>query len=245
MVSFLKRLAGSLRVYGALLALFFLGLPVLIVAISVRSRTEVWPFVRRVFGLGLALAGVRLRTEGLEQLDPHARVLLMGNHVNWLDHLILIVILPRPIAGFEKVENFRIPIYGWLMRRWGNVPVNRRSNPDEARRVVAEASRLLDEGLIFGMYPEGTRTRDGSLGPFKKGGFHLAVDAEATIVPFAYRGARGVMSTGRWWAMPGEISVHFGAPIQAASFGKEGLDALMEATRAAIVRELGPVAKVS
>ncbi|MEB3222558.1 MAG: lysophospholipid acyltransferase family protein [Candidatus Sericytochromatia bacterium] len=236
MVQSVVRLVGSLRVYGTLLLLLLVGMPVLLVAISLRTRQEVWPFATSVFRLTMRLAGVDVRVEGREHLARSGHLLLMGNHVNWLDHLILTSLLPNPLAGFEKVENFRIPIYGFLMRRWGNVPVSRRSDPEEARRVVAEASRLLSEGVWFGMFPEGTRTRSGELGPFKKGGFHLALDAGATIVPFAFRGADAVMTTGRWWASPGVVGVHFGPPIDPATYGKENLEALVSDTRAAILR---------
>jgi 1-acyl-sn-glycerol-3-phosphate acyltransferase len=230
------RLAGSVRVYGALLALLSLVLPVLLLAVSLLPRKAVWPLATALFRLTLQLAGVRVRAEGREFLPAHGHVLLMGNHVNWLDHLILVSLLPNPVAGFEKVENFRIPIYGFLMRRWGNVPVSRRADPDEARQAVAAATRLLAEGVWFGMFPEGTRTRNGELGPFKKGGFHLALDAQAVIVPFAYRGAREVMSTGRWWAAPGEVWVCFGKPIAPQAYGKDHLDALVSDTREAILR---------
>jgi 1-acyl-sn-glycerol-3-phosphate acyltransferase len=86
------------------------------------------------------------------------------------------------------------------------------------------------------MFPEGTRTRNGELGPFKKGGFHLALDTQAVIVPFAYRGAREIMSTGRWWAAPGEVRVCFGKPIAPQGYGKDRLDALIADTREAILR---------
>ncbi|MEB3328395.1 MAG: lysophospholipid acyltransferase family protein [Candidatus Sericytochromatia bacterium] len=230
----LTRLAGSLRVYTALLLLLLGAMPMLAVAVLLLPRTTVWPVATAAFRLTLRLAGVQVRAKGLEHLPETGHVLLMGNHVNWLDHLILVSLLRHPVAGFEKVENFRIPVYGFLMRRWGNVPVSRRSDPEEARRAGEAASRLLAQGVWFGMFPEGTRTRTGALGPFKKGGFHLAVDTGALIVPFAYRGAREVMATGRWWAMPGEVSVHFGAPIEASAYGKARLDALLIDTREAI-----------
>ncbi|MEB3197740.1 MAG: lysophospholipid acyltransferase family protein [Candidatus Sericytochromatia bacterium] len=228
------RLAGSLRIYSVLTALALLGFPPIMLVISVWPRARAWGFIQGVFGLALRLAGIKVRIEGLSHLPRDRAALYMGNHVNWLDHLILATALPSPLAGFEKTENFKIPIYGPMMRRWGNVEVSRRKDPEEARRVAQEASRRLAEGCNFLVFPEGTRTRDGQLGAFKKGGFHMAIDAGAPIVPFAFQGAAAIMATGRWWTFPGTVVLHFGAPIDPADYGKDTLEALSQTTRQAI-----------
>ncbi len=231
----LLRLLASIRVYTFLTLFLVLCFPIIIVVISIRSQEDSWPFVQRCFRAMLATAGVRYEAVGLEGLDFSRGYMMMGNHVNVLDHFILASIIPRPFVGFEKTANLKIPIYGRMMKRWGNVGVSRSADPVEAKRAAAEAADRLRQGIGFLVYPEGTRTRTGAIGPFKKGGFHTAVDAEAQILPFTYNGAREILAPGRWWAMPGLVTVTFAQPIDATAYGKERLDALMKATRAAIV----------
>ena len=230
-----RRLLGSVRVYAALWLFLGLCFPIIIVVISIRSQQASWPFIQRCFRAMLACAGVRFEARGLEGLDFSRGYMMMGNHVNWLDHFILASIIPSPFVGFEKTANLKVPIYGYMMRRWGNVGVSRSADPAEAKRAAAEAAARLREGIGFLVYPEGTRTRTGAIGPFKKGGFHTAVDAEAQILPFTYNGAREVLAPGRWWAMPGLVTLTFAPPIDAALYGKGRLDELVQATRAAIV----------
>lgn len=212
------------------------GFPPIVVVINVWPRHSAWGFIQRTFRVALWLAGVSVQQTGIERIDPKAPAILMGNHVNWLDHIILATLLPTPLVGFEKTENFRIPIYGPMMRRWGNVEVSRRSDPQEALRAAADAAKILAAACWFLVFPEGTRTRTGQLGPFKKGGFHMAVDADAVIVPFAFEGAWDVMATQRWWATPGRVTVRFGAPIRATEYGKPRLDELIHTTRAEVLR---------
>lgn len=231
----LRHLLGTIRVYVFLWSFLLLCFPIIIVVISFRSQEASWPFIQRCFRAMLATAGVRYRAIGLEGLDFSRGYMMMGNHVNVLDHFILAAIIPRPFVGFEKNSNLKIPIYGAMMRRWGNVGVSRSADPIEAKRAAAEAADRLRQGIGFLVYPEGTRTRSGAIGPFKKGGFHTAVDAEAQILPFTYNGAREILAPGRWWAMPGLVTVTFAPPIDATAYGKERLDALMQVTRAAIV----------
>jgi 1-acyl-sn-glycerol-3-phosphate acyltransferase len=235
-MTFLVRLLRSIRPYLALTFFLFFIFPVIMVVISVRNRADSWPFIGKCFRLMLALAGIRFKAEGLEGIDWSRGYMLMGNHVNVLDHFILASIIPTPFVGFEKVENFKVPVYGPMMRKWGNIAIHRgHSDPAAARKVAAEAADLLRQGVGFLVYPEGTRTRTGAIGSFKKGGFHTAVDAGAYILPFTYNGAREVMAAKRWWIKPGLITLTFSPPIDSAAYGKGRIDELVRDTRAAIV----------
>ncbi|MEB3284337.1 MAG: lysophospholipid acyltransferase family protein [Candidatus Sericytochromatia bacterium] len=234
------RITGSLRVYGVLLALLLLGFPIIFLAISIWPRHQAWGFIQKIFRLTLWAAGIHVEQFGIEKVPPSAPAILMGNHVNWLDHLILATALPTPLVGFEKTENFKIPIYGPMMRRWGNVEVRRRADLQEAMQAAENAAKILAQGCWFLVFPEGTRTRNGELGAFKKGGFHMAVDANAVIVPFAFTGARDIMAAGKWWISPGCVTVRFAAPIYASQFGKPQLESLMTETRTAILQLLDP-----
>lgn len=233
---FLKRLLGTLRIYVVCTTFLLFAFPFIWLKISFRSRAESWGLIQSTFRVMLWLAGIEVRTLGAESIDLMKPYVMIGNHVNWLDHFILATVIPLAHVGFEKESNFRVPVYGPMMRRWGNVRVSRSKDPAEARRIAREATEMLQNGVGFLVYPEGTRSRTGSIGNFKKGGFHTAIGAKAWILPFTYNGSHDVVGTNRWWAMPGCVTVTFHPPIEAARYGKPGVNQLASDTREVISR---------
>ncbi len=180
------------------------------------------------------LLGIRIRLRGAEVLVPGQRYIVMGNHVSFMDIFFFAAAYPLAPVAIEKRENFRIPVYGWLVRRWGNIPVNRQDH-EEAMRALAEARDLLaatDLSLVI--MPEGTRSKTGQMGPFKRGGFHLAVQTGLPIAPFTFKGAFDVHPTGTWRFWPGSVDLVLHPPIDPASYGVDRLDDLMAAVRRAI-----------
>lgn len=231
------RVAYSVYFWAMGTVAMLLAIPLVILIVLVLPRAEAWPLMQRIFRGVFALLGVRVRAEGLELLDRSQTYVLMGNHVNMLDHFALCQILPVPIIGLEKEENFAIPLYGSLISLWGNVPVSRSKDIQQARQSVAVAKDKLQGGenwlLVF---PEGTRTQTGAIAPFKKGGFHLALDAGIQIAPFTINGAWEILATGRFWAQPGTITITFAPPIGPTASGqtRPALEVLVEAVREAI-----------
>ena len=183
--------------------------------------------------LALGLVGVRVRAVGLERVDWSRAHVLMGNHTSYLDPFFLVLAVPRHMVGIEKKENFQIPIYGQLAAAWGNLPIDR-SNPQAARQTIAEAERRLTGGTSIAIFPEGTRSESGALGPFKKGGFHLAINTGAAIVPFTCSGAYERLRPRGWHVEPGTVTVEFGEPIGTEGFEPSTLEPLMERVRLAI-----------
>src|SRR5262249_44174859 len=155
-------------------------------------RDVTWRVCQKLYRSAFWLAGIRVRVSGLEHLSRGKPYVLMGNHVNFLDPFMLCVGMPVPTVALEKNKNFGIPIYGWVMRRWGTLSVDR-GKPEQARLDLARAGEILRrDGSWLILFPEGTRTRDGRVGPFKKGGFHLALSTGVEIVPFTQNGARDI-----------------------------------------------------
>lgn len=185
---------------------------------DVDARTR-W-FGRRV----VELLDVRLTTTGAEQVPGGRAYVYMSNHQSHLDIPMLYASLPSPtIRMLAKTELFRIPVWGRGLRGAEFVEVDR-SNHASARRSIEHAARLIRDGVSIYLAPEGTRSRDGRIGPLKKGGFHLALGTGAPIVPVAIRGTidilpRGgkVMQTGR------PVHVTIGAPIDVAGRDVPGL----------------------
>lgn len=228
----------SLYFWSILFGGLLVALPAVFVVISVFERPKAWRVSQRIYKGLFFLLGVSAKVEGLEQLDRTAPYVLMGNHVNLLDHFLLCTVMPTPMIGIEDQKNYRIPIYGTLMRRWGNLPIDRR-DPERIRATMAAAGQALRQGgLWLLIFPEGKMTRDGQLLPFKKGGFHLARDNGLPIVPFTLVGAYRISAAWRWGARPGHVRVVVSAPIAPAAHEEGGLEALSQAVRAAIVAPL-------
>lgn len=184
--------------------------------------------------VGLMMAGVRLRVSGAEQVPTGEPVIFMGNHQGNFDILVLSRAIPRRFSWLAKEELFRIPLFGAAMRRAGYIPVDR-SDGRKALRSLDAAAKRIKAGASVVIFPEGTRTADGSLLPFKKGGFILAERAGVPIVPFTINGSMGVNPRNTVRLVLGaEISVRFGAPIPTSGDGALKGQPLMDQVRASI-----------
>ncbi len=189
---------------------------------------------RRLLGLGLRLAGIRLEVRGVEQVPRRGPVVVMANHTSAADPVALLVALPRRVVFLAKQELFRVPVLGMVMRAGGFVAVDR-ARREAGAVALAQAAARLAEGLAVVIYPEGTRSRDGRLLPFRRGGFRLAAEAGAVIVPASIAGAERVLPPGRLWPAPGTIRVVFHRPV----VPQVSLEELVERVRAAIAAGLG------
>jgi 1-acyl-sn-glycerol-3-phosphate acyltransferase len=194
-------------------------------------------------------AGVRIIVDNRATLDPDQPYVFMANHASTIDIWALFLAIPRRVRMIAKKQLARIPLFGWVM--WaGRFIFIDRQNAAAARRSIDEAGRRIRGGCSVLIFPEGTRTRDGQLGPFKKGGFHLAIEAGVPIVPIALRGTRALMPRGSLRIMSGAVSVIIGPPIATAGLTVEDRPALIDRVRSAIatmVKEPGgpPVSRVS
>lgn len=154
----------------------------------------------------------------------------MANHSSGADVWALYVALPLRVRMVAKKQLGWIPIFGWAMHAGRFIFIDRR-DATAARRTIADAARRITAGDSVLLFPEGTRSRDGHLGPFKKGGFHLAMNAGVPIVPCAVRGAHRVLPRGSAFPRPGRIHVVVGAPIPTAGLGDRDREALVARVR--------------
>ncbi len=152
--------------------------------------------------------------EGLENIPP-APCIFAANHVSYVDPLAFVPRIPRRVSVALKKELYRIPILGYGMLLAKFVSVDRESR-EGAVDSLKTSVRYLKEGLSFAVYPEGTRSPDGRLRPFKKGAFVLAIQAGVPIVPVSISGAQKLMRKGEWAIRPGEVLIRFGSPVDAA-----------------------------
>jgi 1-acyl-sn-glycerol-3-phosphate acyltransferase len=165
---------------------------------------------------GIHFAGVRVCIEGLENI-PSVPCIFVANHASYVDPLAFVPAIPRRAAIQLKKELFRIPILSYGMRLAKFISVDRASREASADSLK-QALHYLKEGLSLAMYPEGTRSRDGHMLPFKRGAFVLAIQAGVPIVPVSIVGAQKLLPKGEWAIHPGEVVVHFGAPVDASRY---------------------------
>ncbi|MCC6217686.1 MAG: 1-acyl-sn-glycerol-3-phosphate acyltransferase [Polyangiaceae bacterium] len=188
----------------------------------------------------LRLARVELDVEGLEHARAGRAWVIMSNHQSHYDIPVLFQALPVRMRMITKTELFRIPIFGRAMRAAGFVEVDR-SNRSQALDALRHARTALEGGTSIWIAPEGTRSRTGELGAFKKGGFHLAVDAAADILPVTLLGTREILPAGTLAIRRGaRVRVVVGAPLAAGAYGRPRLEELMADVRRAIA---GPLAR--
>jgi 1-acyl-sn-glycerol-3-phosphate acyltransferase len=163
--------------------------------------------------IGFALARIRIVTHGLEKLPKAPHFIYMMNHNSNLDAPAVFLKLPGQVRALGKKELFKLPVLSTAMRLGGFVPVDR-SNRDAAIDSVRRAARIAAEGASFLIAPEGTRSRTGALLPFKKGGFHMAIDSQVPILPITVVGAFELMPPGTSAIRPGTIQIFLHDPVE-------------------------------
>ncbi|HEX7502945.1 MAG TPA: lysophospholipid acyltransferase family protein [Acidobacteriota bacterium] len=178
------------------------------------------------------ICGIRISVAGKENFDPGRQYLLMMNHVNLIDPFVFYCSFPGKARGIEEESHFNWPIYGWVIRRMGQIPVSRKSGI-KAMESLRRAADLIrnKKGYSFMVLPEGTRTRDGRLGPFKKGGFRLALETGLDILPLVQKGAYAVNRRGSLFIRPGRVEYVIEKPISTAGYSRETIAQLMDKVR--------------
>jgi 1-acyl-sn-glycerol-3-phosphate acyltransferase len=180
---------------------------------------------------------VKVSVQGLEHIDPGATCVYMANHQSMFDILSLLGYLPVQFRWLAKMELFQIPVFGHAMARVGYIGIDR-SNRKSAYKSLLEAAKKIAQGVSVVVFPEGTRSTDGQIEPFKVGGFHLAIRSGRPIVPVVIYGSHRVMRKGRLRIRPGEIIISINPPIETTYYHNNTKEVLMESVRATMKRDL-------
>lgn len=196
-------------------------------------------FCARVWAHGLlAAAGVRLSVEVDPAVEPGRGVVFLANHQGYFDVPVLLATLPGQVRFVAKKNLFAIPVFGWALRAGGFIPVDREDRR-QAIEVYAAASARLRAGASVLFFPEGTRSHDGRLHRFQRGGFLVAQKSGAAIVPVGIRGTYEVLPRRRFVVTPGPVRVRIGAPIPTADYPVSRKQELMARVRDEIARLAG------
>jgi 1-acyl-sn-glycerol-3-phosphate acyltransferase len=180
---------------------------------------------------------VKVSVQGLEHIDPGAAYVYMANHQSMFDILTLLGYLPVQFRWLAKMELFQIPVFGYSMARVGYISIDR-SNRKSAYKSLQEAAQKIAQGVSVVVFPEGTRSRDGQIKPFKGGGFYLAIRSGRPIVPVVIIGSHHVMPKGRLRIRRGQIILNINPPIETTHYNSSTKEILMESVRSTMKRDL-------
>jgi 1-acyl-sn-glycerol-3-phosphate acyltransferase len=194
---------------------------------SVHCIAQLWG--RSILWVG----GIRTETSGFDHDLNSRSYIFMSNHQSNFDIPVLYSALPVQFRWLAKAELFRIPIFGLSMRGAGYISIDR-SNRKSAFYSLARAVEAIRNGTSVMIFPEGTRSTDGQLLPYKKGGFVMAVDAGVPIVPVVITGTHAIMPKGRLLIRRRWVRVHIGRPIETSTFTRKTKDDLMVTVRTAM-----------
>jgi 1-acyl-sn-glycerol-3-phosphate acyltransferase len=184
--------------------------------------------------------GIKVEASGLDGFDRRKAHIFMPNHVSFLDGPLVMTLIPGTARVILKKSVLRIPVVGVGMRFVGFVPVDRKGAEGGKKSIARAASLMRERGYSFLIFPEGTRSREGRLQAFRRGGFFLALESGAPVVPVTIRGTRELMPKGQWFARKGKVEVVFHDPIPVTGYTPGTMADLMERVREKILSAGGP-----
>ena len=208
--------------------LIFLLLPFLIVIAWLRRKPDIlYAGARLASRLGLKLGGVHLQVHGLHQVDRRKTYLFVANHQSYFDPLALLATIPQDPRFIVKQELYKVPILNIGMKLGRFVFIDRKDRGDSLRGMN-QAVVQLQQGESFLVFAEGTRTRSGKMGAFKKGPFVIALQSGVPIVPITISGSYDVMPPTRFRIKPGTVTLTFYPPVETRGLKSNDRDALKE-----------------
>jgi 1-acyl-sn-glycerol-3-phosphate acyltransferase len=217
---------------------FFIAAPTLVfLAIFLDPRKHDWlqrDFCRRI----AFFSGARVEVRRSPGFDPQRTSFFMVNHVNLFDPFVLYCAIPQLVRGWELESHFKIPAYGWLMKRFGNVPVPDVRRPSDLKRMWRLTQDAINGGTSLIIFPEAKRTRDGQLSEFQDGGFRVAQQLGVPIVPVSLVGSFQHHRTGHWMLWPATVTVYLHDTIDTKGLSKDAVPALRDRVREIIAGPL-------
>jgi 1-acyl-sn-glycerol-3-phosphate acyltransferase len=218
-------------------------LAILVMVVTLNRDAAVW-MARKAWAPFLVwISGSKMTVTGREHVDPKRPTVYVSNHQSTLDIPVVFCALDVNFRFVAKSQLRWVPLLGWYLWAGGHIFVDR-GNRRSAIASLRAAAQRIRAGTSILMYPEGTRSPDGRILPFKKGPFALALEAGVSVCPITIEGTDKVMPKNRWAITPGQIKVKIGAPIDAAAYADRGRDALMRDVRDVVINqslELGGV----
>lgn len=219
--------------FASILHFFLVAPSLVLLGIFLDPRKHDW--LQRSFCRRIAyLSGVCVKVHRSPGFDPQRTSFFVINHVNLFDPFILYCAIPQYVRGWELESHFKIPAYGWLMKRFGNVPVPDIRRPSDLKRMWRLTQDAVNSGTSLIIFPEAKRTRDGRVDEFQDGGFRVAQQLGVPIVPVSLVGSFHHHRTGHWMLWPATVTVYLHGTIETTGLTKEDVPALRDRVRAII-----------
>jgi 1-acyl-sn-glycerol-3-phosphate acyltransferase len=216
-------------------AFFLLLFCVISLGMTLFSPKTLYPVIQLLARMQLLIMGVRIKVVGLENVNVNRAYIFMGNHESLFDLFAIPATLPLRWIGVEAAYHFSLPLWGYLTRKWGNIPIERK-NVTKTIVALRKAAQVIASGTSIVILPEGHRTLTGRVGEFNKGPFFLARKTQADILPFALNGLYQFNNKHSWHLHPQSVSVVYGEPIPYASFKDLSLDDTKDLVREKIIQ---------
>jgi 1-acyl-sn-glycerol-3-phosphate acyltransferase len=183
--------------------------------LPLNSKGKVSYIVSKTFSKAmLTIAGVKLKISGLENIERKEKYIFVSNHISYFDIPVLISALPNNLRFIYKKSIAYVPFFGWAVYLGGYVAVDRKNPKSGFQAIKKAASIIKDKGLSFIIFPEGTRSIDGSTGTFKRGAFVLANEVKEKIVPVTIIGANKILPKKSFKIRSGEVKVIIEKPLE-------------------------------
>jgi len=216
---------------------FLVGSACVLVALFQRRPDVLYDAGRLIIRLGMKLAGIQIEVRGKEHIQTGQNYIFLANHQSYCDPPALVLAIPLDVRLILKKELRRLPVIGFILQLGGFVFIDRKDRK-QAIEAMKQAVRQLINKESFLIYPEGTRTRTGKMGPFKKGPFTLAIESEVPVMPISVSGSYRVMPPHQFKITPGRITICFHPPISTMGMSLGDRDSLTDRVRKIIASGL-------
>jgi 1-acyl-sn-glycerol-3-phosphate acyltransferase len=224
----------SIIILGIILVTAFMAIMVILVSF-VTAGGDTTHKVGRIWAKCiLVLSNIRVTVKGFSNLKPGRSYIYMANHMSNFDIPVLQAYLPVQFRWLAKAELYKIPIFGYAMKRAGYISIDR-SDRKSAIESLNRAAKIIRDGVSVVIFPEGTRSRTNHVQPFKKGGFFLAVDSGVPIIPIIIHGAGRIMPKKQMLIKPGNVILEIEKPINSSDYTRKTKDDLMKKVRDVIL----------
>jgi len=208
------------------LPLITVGMLFVISVILIPSKMNILGRLTSISVLRLLLINVKIKGE----IPKDRPMILMFNHSCFIDPFLFAYVSPGKTTGITAVENYKYPIFGWMLKKWRAIPIDR-SHISKAKESIKKGEEALRNGYNVIILPEGTRTKNGKIRQFKKGGFHMAININAPILPIGAKGAYEFKPKNRWYIRPGRVTLNVGKIIEPEEYKKLDINSLAENVR--------------
>lgn len=201
---------------------------IIFIVLSAAMPSKITTF-GRIAGISIAtLLFARIKIKG--EIPQDRPLILMFNHSSFIDAFSFAYCVRGKTTAIAANEIYQYPIFGWMLKKYKAIPIDRK-NIASAKKSIEKGQKALKEGYNVVILPEGTRTINGKIRKFRKGGFHMAININAPILPIGSKGAYEFKPKNRWYIKPGTITLNIGEIIEPEEFESLGIDGLSDKVR--------------